>query len=172
MHRYVSSALLLVSLLPACAAFAQDDPAPAASATCNFDQDKQLVVNYQRVALNPKKALATQVPFNKPWAPGGKPITLFTNGSVQVGPRVLGVGAYTLFVIPTTKHWTLVVSNSTDTSGAYDEKNDLVRVPMDAGELPNPESDLVVTFAHITPNECSLRVDLDKYGHFAVFQQK
>jgi hypothetical protein len=45
-------------------------------------------------------------------------------------------------------------------------------VPMDAGELPNPQSDLVVTFAHIAPHECSLRVDLDKYGHFAVFQQK
>jgi hypothetical protein len=171
MHRYVSSALFFVSLIFACAAFAQDDPM-AASATCNFDQDRQLVVHYQRFSIDMKKALSAQVPFNKPWAPGGKPITFFTNGSVQIGPRVLGIGAYTLFVIPSSKHWTLVVSNSTDTSGAYDEKNDLVRVPMDAGELPSPGSDLVVTFAHVAPNECSLRIDLDKYGHFAVFQKR
>lgn len=171
MQRYVSSALLLVSTFIACVAFAQDDPV-AASATCNFDQDKQLVVQYQRVSITQKKALSVQIPFNKTWAPGGKPITLFTNGSVQVGSRVLGIGAYTLFVIPTSKRWTLVVSKSTDTSGAYSEADDLARVPMESGELPSPESDLVVTFAHIAPDECSLRVDLDKYGHFAVFQKK
>ena len=172
MHRYVSSALLLVSLLFACAAFAQDDPVTTASATCNFDQEKQLVVQYQRFSANLKKPLASQIPFNKPWGPGGKPITLFTNGSVQIGPRVLGIGAYTLFVIPSTKHWTLVVSSSTDTSGVYDEQKDLARVPMDAGELPSPQSDLTVTLGHIAPNECSLRIDLDKYGHFAVFQKR
>ena len=53
----------------------------------------------------------------------------------------LPIGAYTLFVIPNSKQWTLIVSKSTDTSGAYDPQQDLVRVPLDSGELPSPEDE-------------------------------
>ncbi len=141
MRRVISSFVLLTSVFMACAAFAQDDPS-AASATCNFDSEKQLVVQYQRVPINLKKPIATQVPFGKVWAPGGKPMTLFTNTPVQIGSRNLPLGAYTLFLIPNSKQWTLIVSKSTDMSGKYDEGQDLVRVPMDSGELPSPEAEL------------------------------
>lgn len=167
MHRVTSLfVVLLLSLFLACAALAQSDTS-SATATCNYDQDKQLVVEYQHVTLNGKKP-----PFGKVWAPGGKPMTLFTNTPIQLGSRMLPIGAYTLFVIPNSKQWTLILSKSTDTSGAYDEKQDLVRVPMDSGELPNPEMEFGVSFAHIAPDQCSLRLDADKYGHFAVFQKR
>jgi len=152
-------------------AFAQEAPATA-SATCNYDEQKQLVVEYQPVTLSAKKSLSSQVPFGKAWAPGGKPMTLFANTPVQVGPRILPVGAYTMFVVPNSKQWTLIVSKSTDMSGAYNEQDDLVRVPMDAGELPSPETSLNVSFAHAAPTQCNLRIDLDKYGHFTGFQEK
>jgi hypothetical protein len=171
MHRVTSFAIVLVSLLVACGAFAQDG-ASAATATCNFDEDKQLVVEYQHVSVNLKKTVSIQIPFGKPWGPGGKPMTLFTNTPVQIGSRNLAIGAYTIFVIPTAKQWTLIISKSTDTSGAYDEQQDLVRVPMESGELPSPEAEFRVSFAHIAPDQCSIRLDLDKYGHFAVFQKK
>ena len=124
------------------------------------------------MSVNLKKPLSAQVPFGKPWAPGGKPMTLFTNTPIQIHSRMLGVGAYTLFVIPNSKQWTLIVSKSTDMSGAYDEAQDLVRVPMDSGELPNPESDLSVGLEHATPGTCNIRIDLDKSGHFATFQKQ
>ena len=142
------------------------------TATCNFDQDKQLVVEYQKVGINLKKPLPSQVPFGKVWAPGGRPMTLFTNSPVLIQGRVLPVGAYTMFVIPSGKQWMLIVSKSTDTSGAYDEGQDLVRVPMGAGDLPSPEPDLSVGLEHSGPTQCNLRVDLDKLGHFATFQQQ
>jgi hypothetical protein len=171
MHRVISSVLMLVSVLLSCAAHAQDDP-NAATATCNFDEDKQLVVQYEHVTVNLKKPLAQQIPFGKPWAPGGKAMTFFTNTPVQIGSAGLGIGAYTLFVIPNSKQWTLIVSRSTDTSGNYNEQQDLVRVPMDAGELPNPESQFNAALEHIQPNQCNLRLDLDKYGHFAPILKK
>ena len=172
MHR-VTTYLLLWSCFFLCGGFllAQDDPT-AATATCNFDEDKQLVVQYQHVSINLKRPLSAQVPFGKIWAPGGKPITLFTNTSIQVGSRQLGIGAYTVFVIPNSKQWTLVVSKSTDTSGAYKQEDDLVRVPMDSGELPSPQSDLNVSFAHVAPQQCNIRIDLEKDGHFATFQER
>ncbi len=170
MHRVTSCVIIFAFIFSAGAVLAQESSSATGTTTCNFDDEKQLVVQYQHVAVNLKKGVGTQVPFGKVWAPGGKPMTLFANTAVQVGSRNLGIGAYTLFVIPSSKQWTLIVSKSTDMTGAYDEKNDLVRVPMDSGELPNPEAELGVAFEHVAPGQCNLRLDLDKYGHFASFK--
>lgn len=171
MRRFVSSFVILTTLLLAHLALAQGTTSTA-TATCNFDDEKQLAVEYQRVTLNPKKPIPGQVPFGKVWAPGGKPMTLFTNTPIQVGPRMLPVGAYTMFAIPTAKQWTLIVSKSTDMSGAYDEQQDLVRVPMQSGELPSPEPEFSVAFEHVAPGQCNIRLDLDKTGHFVTFQKR
>jgi len=170
MHRITSYLLFLVTLLLTGTLWAQDSSTNTSTATCYFDDERQLVVQYQPVVLNLKKPVSVQVPFGKVWAPGGKAMTLFTNTQIQVGSRVLPIGAYTMFVIPSPKRWTLVVSKSTDVSGAYNEQQDLVRVSMDSGELPNPEPSLAVSFGHISANQCNLRFDLDKMGHFAGFE--
>jgi hypothetical protein len=173
MHRVTSALLSLtcVLTLSGVAAWAQDD-ASGASATCNFDEDKQLVVQYQHVPINPKKPISAQVPFGKAWAPGGKAMALFTNTPIQIGSRNLPIGAYTLFVVPNSKQWTLIVSKSTDTSGVYDPQQDLVRVQMESGELPSPEENLNVSFAHVAPQQCNIRFDLEKFGHFASIHQQ
>ena len=171
MVRLNSVLVFLAVILVAGIAAAQNAPTTS-TATCNFDDARQLVVEYQQVTVNLKKPVSTQVPFGKPWAPGGKPMTFFTNTPLQVHSTKLPVGAYTMFVIPENKQWTLIVSKSTDMSGAYDSNQDMVRVPMDSGELPNPESSLSISFAHVGPEQCNLRVDLDKRGHFAEFAAK
>jgi hypothetical protein len=172
MRRVSSSCFAFCALLYfTCAAFAQNNSA-SVTATCNFDEEKQLVVEYQPVTISLKKSIGSQVAFGKAWAPGGKPMTLFTNTAVQVGARELPIGAYTIYVIPSSKQWSLIVSKNTDLNGTYNEQDDLVRVPMDAGELPNPQAELGVSFAHIAPTQCNLRIDLDKYGHFTTFQEK
>jgi Protein of unknown function (DUF2911) len=167
---FIVLVLCVFAIVPALGSLVAQDS--SASATCNFDEDKQLVVQYQHVTVNLKKPLNMQVPFGKVWAPGGKAMTLFTNTPVQIGSKVLPTGAYTLFVIPNSKQWTLIVSKSTDTSGAYDQQQDLIRVPMESGELPSPEADFSVAFAHLAPQQCNIRIDLDKFGHFAEFFQK
>jgi hypothetical protein len=101
MYRVILSFFLIASLVVIFGAtlLAQDD-ANSASATCNFDEDKQLVVQYQHVAVNLKKPVNGQVPFGKVWAPGGKAMVLFTNTPIQIGSRTLPIGAYNLYVIP------------------------------------------------------------------------
>ncbi|HUI84711.1 MAG TPA: DUF2911 domain-containing protein [Candidatus Binatia bacterium] len=170
MPRVTRSVLIVCFLLAAGSAFAQEN-ATAATATCNFDENSQLVVEYQRVSFNLKKPLSLQLTFGKVWAPGGKPMTLFTNTPIRIAARNLPAGAYTLFVIPAARHWTLVVSKSTETSGAYNEQQDVVRVPLDSGELPSPEPEFSVSFAHAAPDQCNIRLDLDKDGHFTAIQQ-
>ena len=149
---------------------------PAASpvtAACNFDANNQLAVEYEPVTVDVKKQLfGREIPYNRAWAPGGRPLTMFLNHPVLVGGKQLPIGAYTMFVIPSEKQWTLVISRSTDTSGKYDEHADLVRVPMERGELPSPENSFSVYFAHVAPDQCSMRLDVAKERAWVVFEEK
>ncbi len=163
--------VMAVSLLFGSSLFGQGTTS-VASATCNFDSTKQIVVEYQRMSLNAKKPVfGQQIPYNKAWAPGGKPLTLFLNSPVTVGGREIPVGAYTMFVIPSEKQWTLVVSKNTDTSGKYDETDDLFRVPMEYRELPAPENEFSIYFAHVAPDQCSMHLDLARSRAWVFFKK-
>ena len=174
MPRLSLSILFLACLLLTGVAQGQVAPASAsASVTCNFDDDHQLVVNYERIAFNLKKAIfGRDLQYGKVWAPGHKPLTLLTNTPVEIGGKTLLLGGYTMFVLPNPKQWMLIISKSTDTSGKYDEQQDIVRIPMESGELPSPEPVFSVSFAHVAPDQCNIRLDLDKSGNFVTFQKR
>jgi hypothetical protein len=77
-----------------------------------------------------------------------------------------------MFVIPAPNKWTLIISRNTDTSGKYDENKDLLRVPMDWGELSSPESAFSIYFAQTAPGQCTMRVDLEKARAWVDFKKK
>lgn len=145
----------------------------SATATCDFGSHKQIAVEYQRMAVNARKPVFGQeIPYNKVWVPGGKPLKLFLDSPVTLGGKELATGAYTMFVIPSDKQWTLIVSKSTDTSGKYDKEEDLVRVPMDYGVLPSLENEFSVYFAHVAADQCSMRLDLERSRAWVIFQER
>jgi hypothetical protein len=156
-----------------CMNIAAADSVSAANTTCNFDPNKQIAVDYERVQLaSSKKGLGGSVPYGRVWAPGGKPLTLFTNTPVSIGGKDLADGAYTMFIIPEEKSWTLIISKSTDTSGKYDKSSDLARIPMQFGQLPQAEPEFTAYFAQTGTNQCNLRLDLDKDRAWVVFERK
>ncbi len=170
--------LAMVCFLGSCFALGQN-PAPAdpasATATCDFSDAQQLAVQYQPLTI-PKKDkdnfLGRQVPYGKVWEPGQQPLTLFTNAALTIDGTNVPVGAYTLYLIPNKKEWTLVVSKNTNPAAVYDQSMDLVRAPMQTGTLTSPELKFNVTFEHTGPQECSLRVDIADVGAWVPFQQK
>ncbi len=146
------------------------DPPAHATATCNFDDEKQLAVGYEKIAINPKKPpLGHEIPYNKVWAPGGKAMSLFVNSPIRIADKNIPIGGYTMFVIPAEKEWTLIISKSTDISGSYDAHSDLLRAPMESGELSSPESEFSVYFAHVAPSQCNMRLDLAKVRAYVDF---
>lgn len=172
MSRFRYLLVLAASLLVGSSSFAQAT-ALNATASCNFDSNKQIAVEYQRMTVNSRKPVfGEEIAFNRIWVPGGKPLTLFLNAPVTVGGRELPTGAYTMFVIPAEKQWTLIVSKSTETSGKYDEGQDLVRVPMEHGELSSPENEFSIYLAHVAPNQCSMRLDLEHSRAWVIFQEE
>jgi hypothetical protein len=144
-----------------------------ATSSCNFDTNKQVAVEYQKINVNTKKPLfGREIPYGRVWAPGGKPMTLFANTPITIGNTHVPVGAYTMYVVPEEKQWILVISKSTDASGKYDKSKDLARVPMQYGELGSPEAEFSVYFAHEAPKQCSMRLDLDQSRAWVELQEQ
>jgi len=160
-------------------ASAKGQQAPAANpeeatATCNFNDQQQLAVEYEPVTVGKKTAdyIGDKVPYGKVWEPGKRPLTLFTNSPLMIAGSTVPVGAYTMYLIPDRKQWTLVLSKNTDRSAKYDKSKDLVRAPMDVGQLMTPEPGFSVYFAHTGPNECTMRVDIADTRAWVPFEQK
>jgi len=164
--------ILVLFSLSVSASVAAEGSVSDANTTCNFDSQKQIAVDYQQLQLPAGRKANTVVPYGKVWAPGGKPLTLFTNTPLSIAGKNMADGAYTMFVVPEEKSWTLIISKSTDISGKYDEANDLVRVPMQFGKLPQAETAFTAYFAHVATDQCNLRLDVGKDRAWVVFQRK
>jgi DUF2911 family protein len=150
--------LLAGSLLTTIAVAQQPaDPEPGAG-VCTFADGKELTVRYNRVAADPKKDL----PGGKLWMPGGDPMNLFTETDLVVNNIQIPVGAYRMYVIPAKDNWTVIINKNVVAGSAYDEKQDLVRVQMPTGKLPQAEPQLNIYLGHIAPKRCEMRVDFGK----------
>lgn len=129
---------------------------------CNFDDGNQVSVQY---SPNVKEQ-----PHNgRVWAPG---ITLYVQTPLTFGNTEIGLGAYSIFLIPDKKSWTLIVNKNVTAGAAYNSAQDVARGQMELGELPDPVKTLQLSFGHMGPKQCNLRVYYDKTGAFTDFMEK
>lgn len=154
----VPGILLLASL---CAA-----QQPSSTSSCNLDDGRQVYIRYNSVSAKTDK-----ISNGKPWTPGGVPMTLFTEAQLTFGGITIPVGAYTVFPIPERSKWSLVISKNVTPGAAYDEKQDLVRAPIETDQIPSSADMIEVAFAHIGA-KCTLRIVVGKTATFADFIAK
>jgi hypothetical protein len=138
------------------------------SAVCTFDDGKQVSTRFIPVAVGRGEG----APTGKVWAPGGLAMTLFTETGVTLGTTLVPAGAYTMYLLPSKKDWTLIVSRNVTIDNKYDKTQDLVRAPMQTGELMQAEGQLKVFFGHTGPKRCELNVDYGKNRAWIEFLQK
>jgi Protein of unknown function (DUF2911) len=156
---------VLISLLFASWVSAQSGGAASSTTACNLDDGRQLYVRYNAVSSKEKPA------NGKPWAPGGTPMTLFTEAQLQLGSSVIPIGAYSVYPIPAKDHWTLVVNKNVTPGAAYDEKQDIARAAMETAQVDQAAEALEVAFAHVGAR-CTLRIYTGKSASFADFMAK
>jgi hypothetical protein len=132
------------------------------SSFCSFDDGGQVSVQY-----NPK--VKEQPRNGRVWAPG---ITMFVQTPIALGNSQIGLGAYTIYLIPDKRNWTLIVNKNVKAGSAYNSADDVARGPMEIGEIPEPVKTLQLSFAHMSAKDCSLRVYYEKTGAFADFTEK
>lgn len=158
----------IIALVGCAVGFAQDTPQNS-MASCTYTDGTSLTVRYSDANPGKKRELQN----GKVWSPGDVPMLLFTETPVTVSGVQLGVGAYSMFVIPDKGKWTLIINKNIDAKAAYDEKQDLARATMETGQLPSATEQPHVSFGHLAPKVCSLRVDFGKTGAWAdAFLQK
>jgi hypothetical protein len=157
---------VLISLLLTPWLAAQSGGAPNSTTSCNLDDGRQVYVRYNAVATNKEK-----VANGKPWAPGGAPMTLFTEAQLSLGSSMIPIGAYTVYPIPARDHWTLVVNKNVTPGSAYDDKQDIARTAMETAQVAQPSEALEVAFAHVGAR-CTLRIYIGKTASFADFTAK
>ena len=136
------------------------------TAFCDFDDNSEISVRYNGAA-------SKEEPHNgKAWQPGGQPATLFVGTPVSLNNAPIAVGAYSLYFIPNRKEWTMVVNKNVTPGAAYDQAQDVARSPMELGEVESPLKQVKISFAHVGPKECNIRLYYGKVGAFASFMQK
>lgn len=154
----VCTLILSALLLPGLVLAQADASLNTATAVCTFADEKGMSVRY-----NPVKVGKNDEPSNgKIWVPGNSPMDLFTETNLTLNNVEIPTGAYRLYFIPGKDSWTLIVSKNVGANVAYDDKQDLVRAPMQSGKLPQPEPEVSVYFGHIAPKTCDMRVDVGK----------
>lgn len=135
------------------------------TATCTFDDGKEISVQY--------KTGGGEAPRNgKLWEPGGSPMILFAQTGLTVGGSSIAANAYSIYIIPGKKDWTLIVNRNVKTGSSYDASQDLARTSMETGEIDQPEKELQASFAHLGPKDCNLRLYYGKVGAFAEFNEQ
>lgn len=162
--------MLLMDLLFAAVTLAQQPAqnSEAESAICTFEDGKQMTARYTPITTAHNEA----PPANKVLIPGGSAMTFLTETNVVIGNTTIPTGGYTMYILPNKKEWTLIVSKNTAVDAKYDEKRDLVRVPMEIGQLSSPADRLALYFGHTGPKKCEINVDFGKMRGWAEFRQK
>jgi len=134
--------------------------------TCNLEDGRQVYIRYTPVSTKQER-----ISNGKPWAPGGTPMTLFTEAQLSLGSSTIPIGAYTVYPIPARGNWSLVVNKNVTPGAAYDEKQDVARTQMETAQVESASDQLEVAFAHVG-NRCSLRVYIGKTASFVDFNAK
>ena len=145
----------------------QSAAAEADTVSCNFADGKQITVRYTRVSVNKKEKLRE----NKVWMPGGSAMVLFSGADLKFAGKSIPTGAYTMYLIPGRKNWTLVVSKNEKPDSAYNAQQDVARGEMDLGQLSQPTNRLTLYFGQVGAKQCALRVYYGDTGAFTEFDE-
>lgn len=157
---------VLISFLLAPFPLAAQNGGNQSTTTCNLDDGRQVYIRYTPVSTKQER-----ISNGKPWAPGGTPMTLFTEAQLTLGSSMIPIGAYTVYPIPARGNWSIVVNKNVTTGSAYDEKQDVARAQMETAQVESASDQLEVAFAHVG-NRCSLRIYIGKTASFVDFNAK
>jgi hypothetical protein len=116
----------------------QTSPRDTARATVGA---AQLLVDYSRPSMRKRTVWGgTLVPYGAIWRTGANAATqLRTSADLVIGGTTVPAGTYTLWTLPSAQGYQLVVNKQTGQWGTeYDEKQDLVRVPLKAERVASP----------------------------------
>lgn len=95
----------------------------------------------------------------------------FTDTPLKIENSQIPMGAYSMYIVPQRNDWILVLNKNVKEGGKYDERLDLLRVPMQIGQLDDKEP-FKVLFGHVAPGQCNMRIYEGKAGTWTEFKEQ
>ncbi len=103
-------------------------------------------IDYGRPSARGRTILGGLIHEGVVWRLGANQAThLTTSRDLAFGELLLPAGSYSMFAIPDTERWTLIINRETQQAGtAHDESQDLGRVPMSVSRAPSHQEQLTI----------------------------
>ena len=156
---YISSLVFL-----SFAAFSQEAltprPSPLAIVATRY-KDTYLKITYSQPQKKRREIFGGLVPFEQVWRTGANEATTFvTDTNLSVGGKDVPAGSYTIFTVPNSDAWALVISKKTGEWGTDypGENEDLARVPMSVSKTSAPVENFTIVFDQ-KGGSCALNLD-------------
>lgn len=136
------------------------------STVCTLEDGKQVSLRYE---IDDRDS--TKLKMGQMWPQTDRPMLLFTQTPLRIEDFSLPVGAFSMYVIPDKKQWTLVVNRNV-ASGDYHPQQDLVRASMLTGDVSGHEAGREIWFGHSAPKRCELRFYAGDTGASVEFHEQ
>lgn len=164
----LSAAVLAVGLVPTLPAQmsnggAKKPPASPPAETSQTVDGKTISIHYSAPSMRGRKIFGDLVPYDKVWRTGANPATtLKTEANLKIGNATVPAGTYTLYTLPSTGTWKLIINKQTGQWGTeYHEDRDLARVDMKKKELSSPQEVMSIELEPFHGKQSSLHVKWD-----------
>jgi Protein of unknown function (DUF2911) len=157
----LSAALMFAFTAAAFAQMGASRPSPPESATCDLGSGKTIKTDYSSPRMKGRKIYGDLVPFGQVWRTGANDATTFVPSvDVVVGGKNVPAGSYTLFTVPNSGKWSLILNKKTGEWGIpykY-ESDELGRVDMAVSKLPSPVEDFKISYEK-SGSGCTMHID-------------
>jgi len=137
------------------------------SSVCTLADSNQMTVRFTPLPANARIDMGK----GKIWSPGDTPMYLFSEAASSLGGSDVPVGAYSMYLIPNGRKWTLIVNKDVTAGDKYDEKQDVARAEMSSEQLLDSQAFSIV-FVRPAPKQCSLQILYGKLALSADFNEK
>src|ERR1700742_2681066 len=137
-------------------------PSPPAETSQTVDGET-VSIHYNAPSMRGRKIFGGLVPYDKVWRTGANPATSFKNEvNLKIGPATVPAGSYTLYTLPSTGTWKLIINKQTGQWGTkYDQSQDLARVDMKSETLSSPQEVMSITLEPFQGKTSSLHIRWD-----------
>ncbi len=143
---------------------AQGVKMPAASSGQTIVQDfglGKITLTYSRPSMKGRKIFGALEPFDKVWRTGANSATVIKfSDDVTIEGKNIPAGEYGIFTIPNKTEWTVILSKTSKTWGAYtyNEADDFARFKVKPEALKAPMETFTMQFTNVKPTTAKLQI--------------
>ncbi|WP_177222990.1 DUF2911 domain-containing protein [Chitinophaga sp. YR627] len=123
-----------------------------------------ITVDYERPAARGRKVFGELIRYNNLWRTGAGNCTKITfDKAVTINNKTINKGTYSLFTIPNTNEWTVILNTDTTLYGTsgYDEKKDVIRFKVKAKSTDRHYESLTIDI-DVVPNNAVIYIAWEK----------